>query len=247
MGAQGRTMTQPMKDKLAQLASLAEPVRRDLYKFVLRQDHEVSRDEASKATKISRALAAFHLDRLVADGLLDVVYRRPAGRSGPGAGRPSKLYKRSAEPVEFSAPPQNYALLAGIFAASSGSKRSKEAADEEARRKGLEIGSEVRKRSGKAPSDRALVGRLADVLRENGFEPVRKGSEVRLRNCPFDALANDYRDLVCGMNLAMQQGVLEGLRARRIVASFEPTPGACCVAFRIGDPRNARAQSLTTS
>src|SRR5947208_14973779 len=86
-----------VKDKLTRLASLAEPVRRALYEFVIRQDHEVSRDEASKAVKISRALAAFHLDRLVADGLLDVTYRRAPGRTGPGAGRPSKLYKRSAE------------------------------------------------------------------------------------------------------------------------------------------------------
>jgi predicted ArsR family transcriptional regulator len=240
-------MNEPMKDKLAQLASLAEPVRRDLYEFAIRQDHEVSRDEASKAVKISRALAAFHLDRLVSDGLLDVIYRRAPGRSGPGAGRPSKLYKRSAEPVEFTAPPRNYALLAGLFAASAGSKRRREAADEEARRKGLEIGKDARMRAGKAPSDRVLVGRLADVLRENGFEPVRKGGEVRLRNCPFDALANDYRDLVCGMNLAMQRGILEGLRTRRIVATFEPTPGACCVAFRIGDSPNRRAQSSTTS
>jgi len=240
-------MGEPMKDKLEQLTSLAIPVRRDLYEFVIRQDHEVSRDQASKAVKISRALAAFHLDRLVADGLLDAIYRRASGRSGPGAGRPSKLYKRSTQPVVFTAPPQNYALLAGIFAASAGSKRSKEGAEDEARRRGLEIGTEARKRAGKAPTDRALVGRLADVLRENGFEPVRKGGELRLRNCPFDALANDYRDLVCGMNFAMQRGILEGLRARRIVAKFEPTPGACCVAFRIGDTRNKRGQPLTAS
>jgi predicted ArsR family transcriptional regulator len=240
-------MNEPMNDKLAQLASLAEPVRRDLYEFVIRQDHEVSRDEASTAVKISRALAAFHLDRLVADGLLDVIYRRAPGRSGPGAGRPSKLYKRASQAVEFSAPPQNYALLAGIFAASSGGKRGKKAADEEARRRGLEIGKEARARAGKAPSDRALVKNLGEVLRENGFEPVRSGNELRLRNCPFDALATDYRDLVCGMNLAMQRGILQGLRARRIVATFEPTLGACCVAFRIGDTRDKRVQSLTGS
>jgi len=234
-----------MKDKLEQLTSLAIPVRRDLYEFVIRQDHEVSRDEASKALGVSRALTAFHLDRLVADGLLDAIYRRAPGRGGPGAGRPTKLYKRSIQPVEFTAPPQNYSLLAGIFAASVGSKRSNEAADEGARRKGLQIGTEARKRAGKAPTDRALVARLDEVLRENGFEPVRKGNELRLRNCPFDAIANVYRDLVCGMNLAMQRGVLEGLRAHRIEATFEPTPGACCVSFRIGSPR--RARSLTAS
>src|SRR5439155_19588833 len=101
----------------------------------------------------------------------DVTYRSAPGLTGQGAGRPSKLYKRSAEAVEFTAPPQNYRLIAGILTASIGTKRAKEAADEAARARGQEIGSEARRRAGKAPGDRALVGSLADVLRENGFEP----------------------------------------------------------------------------
>ena len=234
------------RDNLARLASLAEPVRRALYEFVIRQDHEVSRDEAAKGVKITRALAAFHLDRLVSDGLLDAIYRRPPGRSGPGAGRPSKLYLRAPEPVEFSAPPRNYGLIARVLTASIGDARSREAADAAARARGLEIGSAAHARAGKDPSDQALIRALTQVLRENGFEPMRKGDELRIRNCPFDALANDYRDLVCGMNLAMQRGVLEGLRARRVEAIFRPTPGACCVAFKIG-PVSRRARSLTAS
>ncbi|HJT37784.1 MAG TPA: transcriptional regulator [Actinomycetota bacterium] len=221
---------------LSRLASLAEPARRALYEFVIRQDHEVSRDEAARGVKITRALAAFHLDRLVADGLLDTIYRRPPGRSGPGAGRPSKLYKRAAEPVAFTAPPQNYALIARMLSASIEDARSKNAADAAARAKGREIGTEARARTSGRPSDPTLLRRLGEVLAENGFEPVRRGREIRLRNCPFHALANDYRDLVCGMNVAMQQGVLDGLGTSRVEAVFEPMPGACCVAFRIGDP-----------
>ena len=121
-----------------------------------------------------------------------------------------------------------------------------EAADRAAHERGLEIGREARRRAGKEAIDAALVRKLTDVLRENGFEPMRKGNELRLRNCPFDALANDYRDLVCGMNLAMQRGVLEGLRARKINAVFEPVPGACCVAFKIG-LASRRARSLSAS
>ncbi|HJT38657.1 MAG TPA: transcriptional regulator [Actinomycetota bacterium] len=224
---------------LARLASLAEPVRRALYEFVIRQDHEVSRDEAARAVKVTRALAAFHLDRLVADGLLDTSYRRPPGRGGPGAGRPSKLYKRAAEPLAFTAPPQNYGLIARMLSASVEDARSKDAADAAARAKGREIGKEARARTSGRPSDAMLLRRLGDVLSENGFEPVRRGREVRLRNCPFHALANDYRDLVCGMNVAMQRGVLEGLGTSRVEAVFEPTPDACCVAFRIGEQRRA--------
>ena len=148
--------------------------------------------------------------------------------------------------VEFTAPPQNYGLIARVLTSSIGDARSKGAADRAAHERGLEIGTEARRRAGKEPIDAALVRKLTDVLRENGFEPMRKGNELRLRNCPFDALANDYRDLVCGMNLAMQRGVLEGLRARKINAVFEPVPGACCVAFKIG-LASRRARSLSAS
>ena len=55
----------------------------------------VDGNEAAASVGISRALAAFHLDRLVKDGLLIPEYRRLSGRTGPGAGRPAKLYRRA--------------------------------------------------------------------------------------------------------------------------------------------------------
>ena len=70
-------------------ALLDDPVRRKLYDYVVAQGREVSRSEAAEAVGIQRTLAAFHLDRLVETGLVDVTFRRPAGRAGPGAGRPA--------------------------------------------------------------------------------------------------------------------------------------------------------------
>ena len=220
------------QESLAKLSSLAEPVRRSLYAFVLAEGPDVSRDRAAVGAGISRSLAAFHLDKLVADGLLDVSYKRLSGKTGPGSGRPSKLYSRSSTPVAFSAPPQNYDLMARVLTSSISGKPSEEAARAAARRHGIEIGKEARRRAGKASSARALSGRLFEVLRENGYEPAKSKGQIRLRNCPFDALANDYRDVVCGLNLALQKGVLTGLGSGAIEASFEPAPGACCVAFR---------------
>jgi predicted ArsR family transcriptional regulator len=86
----------PLEDRLARLAALAEPARRRLYDFVVRSAEPVSRDQAAAGVAVPRHVAKFHLDRLVAGALLDVEYRRPPGRSGPGAGRPTKLYRRSA-------------------------------------------------------------------------------------------------------------------------------------------------------
>ena len=68
------------------IAALDDPVRLRLYDYVCARDHEVSRDEAAAAVGIQRGMAAVHLDKLAAAGLLSVTFRRPAGRSGAGTG-----------------------------------------------------------------------------------------------------------------------------------------------------------------
>jgi len=78
-------------DDLESLSSLADPVRRRLYEAVVRSAKPVGRDEAAAAAGVGRSLAAYHLDRLAEEGLLEVSYGRPEGRGGPGAGRPAKL------------------------------------------------------------------------------------------------------------------------------------------------------------
>src|SRR5688572_4623010 len=101
---------------IEEVAVLAEPVRRALYAYVSDQLEPVGRDAAAEALAIGRPLAAFHLDRLVQAGLLDVTFRRLSGRAGPGAGRPAKLYHRSAREVELTLPARNYEIAARLFA-----------------------------------------------------------------------------------------------------------------------------------
>lgn len=102
-------------DDVSTIAALDDPVRRALYRHIATQPDAVNRDQAARAANISRALAAYHLDRLAESGLLEVDYRRPPGRSGPGAGRPTKLYRRSTRSVQVSFPPRNYELVAKLL------------------------------------------------------------------------------------------------------------------------------------
>ena len=97
------------------VASLGEPLRRALYSFVAASAQPVSRDDAAHAVEVSREVAAYHLNRLADDGLLEVEYRRLSGRTGPGAGRPTKLYRRSDRVHEVSIPPRRYELAARIL------------------------------------------------------------------------------------------------------------------------------------
>jgi predicted ArsR family transcriptional regulator len=216
-------------------AVLAEPVRRKLYEYVTRTGREVGRDEAAKATHVERALAAFHLDKLVDAGFLEASFRRLSGRSGPGAGRPAKLYQRSSKRLEVSVPPRRYEVLARLLAravSASGSATERELGNA-ARELGRRLGDEARRGAGVRP-DRARLMRSAErTLARHGFEPRREGPNVvRLANCPFDALAADYRELVCGMNHQVMDSFVEGLGTRGVHAEADPQPGLCCVALR---------------
>src|SRR4029453_2733135 len=97
-------------------AGVAEPPRRRLYDHVVGQSQPVTRDEAAAALELPRATAAFHLDRLVEEGLLDIGYERRTGRTGPGAGRPAKLYRRAECSVSVSLPERRYDLAGRLLA-----------------------------------------------------------------------------------------------------------------------------------
>ena len=103
-------------DPITAIGLLAEPNRQRLYDFVVQSAEPVGRDDAAAALGMSRELAAFHLDRLVEAGLLETENRRRGGRSGPGAGRPPKLYRRTGREIAVSLPPRRYDLAADLMA-----------------------------------------------------------------------------------------------------------------------------------
>src|SRR3954452_15232263 len=97
------------------VGALADRLREVLYRRVAASDHPLSRDEAAAGLGLPRSTAAFHLDRLVDVGLLAVEHRRLSGRSGPGAGRPTKLYSAVAADVLASVPERHYELAGELL------------------------------------------------------------------------------------------------------------------------------------
>ena len=81
------------------------------------------------------------------------------------------------------------------------------------------------------------------MLRDHGFEPTESDGTVRLRNCPFQSIAKDHPELVCGMNLSLARGLLAGLGAGGLEARLEPQPGMCCVAFSMAQGGEAADES----
>jgi predicted ArsR family transcriptional regulator len=213
-------------DPVSSVSSLDDPVRRRLYEVVCERTEPVGRDEAAAAAGVGRALAVYHLDKLVEVGLLTASYQRPPGRSGPGAGRPAKLYARSDREFAVTVPPREYQLAARLLVQAVESDpggRSRVALLDAARRLGSELGGRFH---GGGEDD--LVGALAG----QGYEP-RRGEDgvIRLRNCPFHQLAEHHRDIVCGMNLGLIEGITAGLGAAGVRPVLDPRPGHCCVAI----------------
>ncbi|QTI43169.1 hypothetical protein JYK04_00931 [Streptomyces nojiriensis] len=225
---------------------LQDPVRRRLYEYVAAQGREVGRNEAAEAAGVARTLAAHHLDRLTEAGLLESGSRRLTGRSGPGAGRPAKVYTRARTERSVSLPARDYLTAAELLA---------EAAEE--------AGLDAVLRAAAGRRGEALRGSAApcggleeamEMLADRGYEPYLEGGEggedaggaegdqgvdgagavtgaaarvVRMRNCPFHAVAEHFPPLVCGMNLALLEGLfgVDGsVRAR-----MDARPGECCV------------------
>jgi predicted ArsR family transcriptional regulator len=222
--------------QLTGLAGLGDPLRRALYRYVVERGAPVSRDAAARAVGISRPLAAYHLDKLVDDGLLDARYQHRGARRGPGAGRPAKHYVRADRQIELSLPTRDYAALAELLASAieadpSGSAQT--AVNRTASAFGAELGAEAAKRKEPDGSPGTVLAAVRQALAARGYEPYDDpDGTIRLRNCPFDRIAAHHRDLVCGANLAMLQSLTDHLGGDPPVrAVLDPQPGPCCVAL----------------
>lgn len=164
--------------------------------------------------------ARFHLDKLVDAGLLEVSFARRSGRTGPGAGRPAKLYHLTDAEYAVSVPPRAYRSAAEMLAEAVARAGADQALYDVARERGRAAGA------GAARSTTPLA-----ALHAQGYQPVRDGDRLRLANCPFHLLAGQEPGLVCGMNLALVQGMLDGMGLDAWRAAIDPVPGHCCVAL----------------
>jgi predicted ArsR family transcriptional regulator len=238
---------------LASLSCLDDRVRGRLYAFVSGRTEPVGRDEAAAAMGIGRALAVYHLDKLVESGLLTASYRRPPGRSGPGAGRPAKVYSRSGGEFMVTVPPREYELAARLLVhavAADCSGLTRTALHDAARHLGTGLGKRHRadgaqggEQGGEQGGVQCNGPRLAsenaleNALSEHGFEPWHDDAgTVRMRNCPFRHLAELQPEVICHMTLALIRGLVAGLGATGLNPALDPEPEHCCVVIPAATP-----------
>ncbi|MBM7830659.1 putative ArsR family transcriptional regulator [Agromyces cerinus] len=215
-------------DDLVAVASIADPQRRALLEFVGRHPEPVGRDEAARALGMARGTAAFHLDRLVEAGWLVTEFQRRNGRTGPGAGRPAKLYTAASGEVSVSVPKRHYDIAAELLS------RAVEESDRTGRpiRPTLErVATDLGRALGSASDS------MTEVLQRLGYEPVDDGADgLLLTNCPFHRVAQNHTATICGANRALLQGAAEGVDGEARAVVLEPGVGQCCVRLVAGDP-----------
>jgi len=173
----------------------------------------------------------FHLDALVAEGLVESGTEAP---SGPG--RPRTAY--SARPGMDRGGERGYPLLARMLLS-----RWASADPAEARAEAVETGRAWGRflvdplPPFERPTAERSAARLVGLLDDMGFAPRPEGApgpdgppaRIRLRHCPFLELAEEYGRLVCPLHLGLMQGALTGLGAPLTVTGLEPfaEPDSC--------------------
>ncbi|MCF8571995.1 helix-turn-helix domain-containing protein [Gordonia sp. HY002] len=218
---------EPQRNDVAAVSALDEPNRRRLYDYVSSHSGAATRDEASDALQIPRQTAAFHLDKLVEVGLLDVEFERRTGRTGPGAGRPAKLYQRAERDIHVNLPERSYELAGRLLAqAIDETESTGESPRAVLARLATQLGHQLGAQTGGSDDQ------LQHTLERWGYEPRVEADDIALVNCPFHQLARTHTQLVCGMNLHLVKGLVTATECPQRRARLDPREGYCCV--RIG-------------
>lgn len=220
----------PWGRRVVAVASLGDEKRRQLFQLVASSDGAVGRDDAADALGLPRSTASFHLDKLVQDGLLAVEFHKATGKTGPGSGRPAKMYRPAESEVSASVPDRNYDLAGELLAA----------AIEHSTATGDAVGDSLRMTSYRKGQELAAGAEgLTEFMAGEGYDPRPDGDGgLVLANCPFHRLSDGHPDVVCAMNGSFLRGAAAACGEPEERIAPNSVQGQCCarITARITPP-----------
>lgn len=166
----------------------------------------------------------FHLDGLVADGLVEQV---DSSQRGPG--RPALMFQAVRQMDRGGT--RHYRLLAEILTNGLAVQPDPSAAAQAVGR----VWGEGLESPGADATAEETIDHLVGVLDDLGFAPERRSSDgaqqVGLRHCPFLELAEGRPGVVCPVHLGLMRGALETWAAPVTVERLEAfaEPDLCLV------------------
>src|SRR5690348_13999722 len=170
------------------LATAADPDLRRALVAARRASGPVTADDVGAELGVHRNVARARLDRLAEAGLLTVTRERRTGRTGPGAGRPAKVYAVAPELEQLEFPSRGYASLVALLL----DELPADARPEALRRVGERFGRHLAARSGVRASRDAGEGlqRVCETVAELGFQAAVEeagadGGTIATPTCPL--------------------------------------------------------------
>jgi predicted ArsR family transcriptional regulator len=137
---------------------------RETLVFVRGEPQAVTIDEVATAQAVHRNVARRRLEQLSAAGLLVTGFERRTGRSGPGAGRPAKVYSPAPETSGIEFPERRYPELVALLLDDVPTSRREEV--------GARFGAMLAAAAGVESSTDRRVGleRLCEAMGALGFQ-----------------------------------------------------------------------------
>jgi len=183
------------------LGALRDFTRRDILLRFYAERKPRSVDDVAHVAGIHRSVAFEHLERLVALGYLEVERRRGL------PGKPAKIYRLTAGPVQISHPMRRYDVLAEALALSF--QRLGDRGTQAIREAGRTFGAGLGR-----PGARSIVSALEPVIEMGAEYEVGGGGKNGCTNCLFAEVCR-RTPIVCSFHAGLITGVLErsGLEA----------------------------------
>ncbi len=215
-------------------ASLGDATRRGIYVMVRESSEPMTATQIADHFGIHPNVARHHLDRLAADGYLQITRRRRTGRSGPGAGRPAKCYEATTKEIAVQFPPRRHELLSELLlrivervAPEDGPRIAEEIGREYGRTLAAEIG--IPEEEGFEDAVQAVARTMTGV----GFEMNADLDQRRLLTmyCPFGTTAANHPEVVCKLDQGIVKGLMEAVHRPddRLVVTPHADPDDACI------------------
>jgi predicted ArsR family transcriptional regulator len=193
------------------LGALRDFTRRDILLRFYTDRKPRSVEDVARAAGIHRSVAFDHLERLVALGYLEVERRRGL------PGKPAKIYRLNAGPVQISHPMRRYDVLAEALARTL-SASGEDAMHDSGRALGLSLAR---------PGARSTEAALEPLVEMGGGYEVGRDGRIDCSNCLF---AEGCRRVpaICDFHAGVLEGLTERDRDRTRIRALGPSgPNGC--------------------
>jgi predicted ArsR family transcriptional regulator len=195
-------------------SALGDPTRRAVFIAAREAAGPVTSADIAELFLIHPNVARHHLDKLAADGYLDVTRRRQTGRSGPGAGRPAKCYTASGKGIDLHFPSRRQDLLVELLVRiieRTSSTDIAAIAESVGREYGEELAEEIGS-PGNAEYTTAVTA-VARAMTGLGFQMSADPGAGRLTtsSCPFGDAAAGHPEVLCSLDRGIVSGLFEGM------------------------------------